>query len=478
VNAPIVRLFGVIVLLFALLIVFTSRWTVFEASKLQNNPLNVRTLLDELQIKRGDILAADGTVLAKSVPASDHTWTRTYPNGPLFAHAVGYSIAAKGEASGLEESAAPELRGVQTGLSSIFGQLDPRPVGDDVYTTLDTKAQRAAQLALGGEAGSVVAIDPSTGAVEVMYANPTYDNNSPNPGQNCGAKDCLVNRVTQGQYAPGSTFKIVTAVAAIDSGMYTENSVVNGDSPITVSGVPLNNDGDQSWGPQSLTTAMTYSINTIFAQVAEHVGRATMTKYMQRFGFYSKPPLDYPSDQISISQPWSSVTGKPFPPGSPDEDIGRIGIGEGGLLVTPLQMAMVASAVADNGTLMTPHLISRVVNQDGQTVSTTNPSVESQVMKPSTAQAVTRMMEKVVEEGTGITVQIPGVTIAGKTGTPQIPTADEPQRTQPAFVAFAPAQDPKVAIAVMIDQSNGGYGATVAAPVAKAVLRVLLAEGK
>jgi len=477
VNAPIVRLFGVIVVLFALLIVFTSRWTVFQASSLQNNPLNVRTLIDELQVKRGRILASDGTVLAKSVAAPDHTWTRTYPTGPLFAHAVGYSIAAKGEAAGLEESAATYVRGLNTGLSSIFGQLNPRPVGDDVYTTLDPAAQRAAQQALAGEDGSVVAIDPSTGAVKVMYANPTYNDNSSNPGQGCGAKDCLVNRVTEGQYAPGSTFKIVTATAAIDSGMYTENSVINGNSPITVSGVPLNNDGDQSWGPQTLTTAMTYSINTIFAQVAQNVGRATMTKYMKRFGFYSKPPLDYPSGQIGISQPWSSTTGKPFPPGSPDEDIGRIGIGEGGLLVTPLQMAMVASAVADNGTLMKPHMISRVVNPDGVTVSTVNSSVESQVMKPSTAQAVTRMMEKVVEEGTGITVQIPGITIAGKTGTPQIPTATEPNRTQPAFVAFAPAQHPKVAIAVMIDQSNGGYGATVAAPVAKAVLRVLLSEG-
>jgi penicillin-binding protein A len=477
-SSPIVRLFGVIVALFALLVFFTSRWTVFEASSLNDNPLNVRTLLDELQIKRGQILADDGTVLAKSVRAPDDTWSRTYPTGPLFAHVVGYSIAAKGEASGLEESAAPELRGLQTGLSSIFGQLNPRPVGDDVYTTLDPKAQRAAQQALAGEHGSVVAIDPSTGAVKVMYANPTFNNNGPNPGQDCGAPDCLVNRVTQGQYAPGSTFKIVTATAAIDSGMYTENSVINGDSPITVSGVPLNNDSDKSWGPQTLTTAMTYSINTIFAQVAEHVGRATMTEYMKRFGFYSKPPLDYPSGQIGISQPWSSTTGMPFPPGSPNEDIGRIGIGEGGLLVTPLQMAMVASAVADNGTLMTPHLIARVVNPDGVTVKTTNPSVYNQVMKPSTAQAVTRMMEKVVEEGTGVTVQMPGVTIAGKTGTAQIPTANEPQRTQPAFVAFAPAQHPKIAIAVMVDQSDGGYGATVAAPVAKAVLQVLLSEGQ
>jgi peptidoglycan glycosyltransferase len=477
VSGPIVRLFGVIVLLFALLVVFTSRWTVFQASSLNNNPLNVRTLLDELQIKRGRILADDGTVLARSVPAPDNTWSRTYPTGPLFAHAVGYSIASRGEAAGLEESAAPDLRGVQTGLSSIFGQLNPRPVGDDVYTTLDPKAQRAAQQALAGQAGSVVAIDPSTGAVMVMYANPTYNNNAATPGQGCGAKDCLVNRTTQGQYAPGSTFKIVTATAAIDSGQYTENSVINGNSPITVSGVPLHNDGNQSWGPQTLTTAMTYSINTIFAQVAEHVGRGTMTSYMQRFGFYSKPPLDYPSGQIGISRPWSSTTGKPFPPGSPNEDIGRIGIGEGGMLVTPLQMAMVASAVADNGTLMTPHLVDRVVDPDGRTVRSTNPTVESQVMKPSTAQAVTRMMEKVVEEGTGTAVQLGGISVAGKTGTAQIgPTGSN--LTQPAFVAFAPAQHPKVAIAVMVDKSNGGFGGTVAAPIAKAVLQVLLSEGK
>jgi len=475
-SSPIVRLFGVIVLLFALLVFFTSRWTVFEATSLNNNPLNVRTLLDELQIKRGRILADDGTVLARSVPGPQNTWGRTYPTGPLFAHAVGYSIAAQGRSAGLEQSLAPDLRGVQTGLSSIFGQLSPRPVGDDVYTTLDPKAQRAAQQALAGQAGSVVAIVPSTGAIKVMYANPTYNNNGLNPGQGCGQKDCLVNRTTQGKYAPGSTFKIVTATAAIDSGMYTENSVINGKSPITVSGVPLNNDGDKSWGPQTLTTAMTYSINTIFAQVAEHVGRATMTKYMQRFGFYSKPPLDYPSSQIGISQPYRTIS-QPFPPASGDEDIGRIGIGEGGLLVTPLQMAMVASAVADNGTLMTPHLTDRVVDQDGRTVKTTNSSVYNQVMTPSTAQAVTRMMEKVVEEGTGTAVQLGGISIAGKTGTAQIgPTGSN--LTQPAFVAFAPANRPKIAIAVMVDESNGGFGGTVAAPIARAVLQVLLSEGQ
>ena len=472
-NAPITRLFGVTIVLFGLLVVFTSRWTVFEASSLNNNSLNVRTLLDELHIKRGRILAADGTVLAKSVPAAGDTWSRTYPQGSLFAQPVGFSIAAKGEAAGLERSAGADLRGVRTGLSSIFGQLSPRPVGDDVYTTLDPKGQRAARQALAGMHGSVVALDPSTGAVKVMYANPGYDNNHP-PAKD-STTDTTFNRVTQGAYAPGSTFKIVTATAAIDTGKYTPDSVVNGNSPITVSGVPLANDGGQSWGPQTLTTAMINSINTIFAQVAEHVGRPTMTEYMKRFGFYSKPPLDFPPFELNTSKP-VGPNGRPYPPGSPNEDIGRIGIGEGGLQVTPLQMAMVAAAVADGGTLMTPHLIDRVVDPDGRTVRTTNPTVYSHVMKPSTAAAVTRMMERVVEEGTGTAVQLGGISVAGKTGTAQIGSRGS-NLTQPAFVAFAPANHPTIAIAVMVDISKGGFGGTVAAPIAKAVLQALLANG-
>jgi peptidoglycan glycosyltransferase len=469
-NTPIARLFGFIVLLFLILVVWTSRWTVFQASSLKSNPLNVRTLLDELKIKRGQILAADGTVLAKSVPAAGHTWSRTYPTASLFAQAVGYSIPAQGRAAGLELSRGQDLRGLQTGISSVFGPLGGTPpIGDDVYTTLDPKAQRAAEQALAGQHGAVVAIDPRTGGVKVMYANPSYDNNHLDaPGTS------TFSRATQGSYAPGSTFKIVTAVAGIDSGKYTPDSTINGKSPILVSGVPLANDGGQSYGPVSFTTAMTFSINTVFAQVAENVGRATMTDYMKRFGFYSKPPIDLPPNELNVSRPFSPK-GKPYPPGSPAEDIGRIGIGQGGLLVTPLQMAMVAAAVANHGTLMTPHLATRVVNPEGQTVQTISPTVQSQVMKSSTAAGVTSMMEKVVEEGTGTPVQIPGVTIAGKTGTAQI-GATGSNLTQPAFVAFAPAENPKVAIAVMVDQSRGGFGATVAAPIARAVLQVLLSE--
>jgi peptidoglycan glycosyltransferase len=475
-NGAIVKLFGLVVLLFALLIAWTSRWTVFEATALDNNTLNKRTLVDDLRIRRGRILADDGTVLASSVPAPDQTWTRTYPTGSLFSQPVGYLNAIEGQVAGLERSRESALRGLQTGLGSIFGQLSPNPVGDDVYTSLDPKAQRVAQAGLAGRAGSVVALDPQTGAVRVMYSNPTYDDNHPTPNAACIRDACQLNRATQGRYPPGSTFKVVTATAAIDSGKYTPNSVVNGKSPIIVSGVPLSNDNNQAFGPITLTTALTFSVNTVWAQVGESLGRPTMTEYMQRFGFYSQPPLDYPAGEVNPSRPVSS-TGHPFPPGSPDEDIGRIAIGQGGLQVTPLQMAMVAAAVANGGKLMTPHFTSRVVDPDGRTVETINPTVYSQVMKSSTAQQVGQMMKTVVDEGTGTPAQLGNnIPFAGKTGTASI-GATGSNLTEPWFIGFAPIQNPRVAVAVTIEQTRGGFGGTVAAPIAKAVVQTLLAEG-
>jgi peptidoglycan glycosyltransferase len=474
-SRQIIRLFGTIVLLFGLLLVFTSRWAVFDAGALNNNPLNSRTLIDELRIKRGRILAADGSVLARSVPAGGGTWSRTYPFGPLFAQPVGYSRAALGQAAGLELSRGPELRGLQTGLTSIFGQLGgSQRVGDDVQTTLDQKAQRVAVQQLAGRAGSVVAINPQTGAVKVMYANPSYNDNQPNSSAG-GASQ--FNRSTQAGYPPGSTFKVVTAVAAIDSGKYTPSSTVNGKSPVTISGVPLSNDNNQSFGQVDLTTALTFSINTVWAQVAESLGRGIMTDYMKRFGFYSKPPLDYPPNELAVSRPFS-FKGRPLPPASPNEDIGRIAIGQGGLAVTPLQMSMVAAAVANGGKLMVPHLTSRAVDPDGRAAETIRPNVYSQVMKPSTAQEVGQMMKRVVDEGTGTPAQLgSGITFAGKTGTASVGTTGS-NLTQPWFIGFAPIQNPKVAIAVTVERSSGGFGGTVAAPIAKAVVQTLLSEGQ
>jgi peptidoglycan glycosyltransferase len=471
-NGAIAKLFVVVVVLFALLIGWTSRWTVFEASSLTTNPLNRRTLVDDLRIKRGRILADDSSILAKSIPAPAGTWTRRYPTGALFAQTVGYLDASLGQAAGLELSRGPDLRGLQTGLSSIFGQLSTHPVGDDVYTSLDPTAQRVAVQGLAGRVGAVVALSPQTGAVKVMYANPTYNDNVAATG---GHVTTTFNRAVQAEYPPGSTFKVVTATAAMDTGKYTPNSTIDGKSPLTVSGVPLENDGNTNWGPITLTTALTNSVNTVFAQVGQAVGKHTMAKYMRRFGFYSKPPLDYPSDEMVASG--ERLHNRLLSPTSGLIDLGRMSIGQDKLTVTPLQMAMVASAVADGGKLMTPHLASKVVNEDGQTVLTIHPTLYSQVMKPATAHELAQMMTDVVEEGTGTPAQLEGINVAGKTGTAEVGGTGS-NYTDPWFIGFAPVQDPKVAVAVALENVNGGFGGTDAAPIAAQVIKTLLSEGQ
>ncbi|HTU98699.1 MAG TPA: penicillin-binding transpeptidase domain-containing protein [Solirubrobacteraceae bacterium] len=475
-NAQIMKLFGVIVVLFALLIVWTTRWTVFDATALNDNPLNSRTLLTTLKIKRGRLLAANGETLARSVrQRKTGYWLRTYPQGSLFAQPVGYANLISRQEAGLEKYRLDDLKGPQTTLNSVFGPLGGNSnVGDDVYTYLDPKAQSLARQELAGRPGSVVALDPRTGAVLTMYSNPSYDDNH----YNAPCSDaCQLNRATQGQYPPGSTFKVVTATAAIDSGKYTPESLIDGDSPKTISGVPLENDNNQSWGQITLTKALTESVNTVFAQVAQNVGRPTMTRYMKRFGFYALPPIDLPSGELRTSRPYD-FKGHPYPPASPNEDIGRIGIGQGGLLVTPLQMAMVASAVANGGKLMAPLLSEKVVDPDGRTVKTFDPTVYHQVMSAKTATEVNLMMRTVVDEGTGTPAKLgAGIPFAGKTGTASI-GATGSGLTQPWFIGFAPADKPKVAVAVTIEKTQGEFGGQVAAPIARDIVQTLLADGK
>jgi peptidoglycan glycosyltransferase len=307
-----------------------------------------------------------------------------------------------------------------------------------------------------------------------MYANPTYDPNHPN--ESC-SDNCLFNRATQSAYPPGSTFKVVTASAAIDSGKFTPNSVLNGNSPKTISGVPLSNDNGDSFGDVSLTYALTQSINTVWAQVGVDLGTQTMTDYMKRFGFYAKPPIDLPPSELRASDVLSPA-GVAYPPGSADEDIGRIAIGQGGLAVSPLQMAMVASAVADGGKLMAPHLVSRIVDHNGTTVRTIRPRLYHRVMSAQAAAEVNQMMRTVVDEGTGTQARLSsGVQFAGKTGTASVGEAGQ-NRTDPWFIGFAPADDPKVAVAVMLENTPGEYGGQVAGPIASSVVQTLLSEGK
>jgi penicillin-binding protein A len=475
VNAPIQRLFALVLVLFAVLVYFTSRNAVFDASALRDNALNKRTLLEEQRIHRGSIRAADGTLLARSVKQRGGVYSRRYPTGGLFGHAIGYSFTTLGRA-GLEKYRNDDLTGKRNELTSVIDQLrGHRQTGDSVSTTLDPQAQRAAYQALAGRKGAVVALDPRNGDVKVMASEPEFDPNAlRGPGTysklaNDNTNRPLVNRATQFGYAPGSTFKVVTATAALDSGRFTPQSTVDGKNGVKISGVPLQNDYNQSFGPIDLATALTKSVNTVYAQVAERLGKQTMKKYMQRFGFDSKPQLDYPSDQMSSSGEYRN--GNLIPPTSRFVDVGRMGIGQDKLSVTPLQMAEVAAAVANGGKLMKPHMTDRIVDTDGRTVDRIKPEVQSTVMKPSTASALTAMMEGVVTSGTGTQAQIPGIRVAGKTGTAETQIGKTINNVW--FIAFAPADHPRVAIAVTLEKQPG-FGGDVAAPVAKTVMESLL----
>jgi peptidoglycan glycosyltransferase len=324
-----------------------------------------------------------------------------------------------------------------------------------------------------------VALDPRSGRVKVAASIPAYDPNvlrrsDAQARLNRAEGAPLLNRVTAGLYPPGSTMKVMTAIAAIDSGRFTPSSTLEGRSGIEISGVPLANFGGEDFGRIDLTTALTNSVNTVWAQVAEQVGKATMGRYMRRLGFYRKAEVDLPADERLASGTYCRRDGelRLVPPTAECVDIGRAGIGQDVLLASPLQMAMVAAAVANGGRLMRPFIATRAIDADGRTTLDNQPEEMARVMKPSTAQQVTEMMKKVVQEGSGTAAALQGIDVAGKTGTAERDVARN--ITQPWFIAFAPAAAPRVAIAVTIERSAGGLGGTEAAPIAKAVMESLL----
>jgi peptidoglycan glycosyltransferase len=492
VNPPIVRLYGLLLVLFAALIGFTSYWAVFDANALKDNPQNRRPLIVEQTVKRGTIKTADGVTVAQSFPeggGKHPVYVRRYPQGSEFGNPVGYSFVQVGRV-GIERSENAALAGERNEFTSILDEIRGVPQeGDNLTLTIDAGAQQVATQALqsaiastagaSGSGGAVVALDPSTGAVKAMASVPGYDPNTVDDPKvfkqlsREGSGAPILNRPTQSVYPPGSTMKVVTAAAALDSGQFTPDSVLSGASPQNIGGVPLFNAGNEPFGDIDMTTALTNSVNTYFAQVGEQLGSQTMVKYMKRFGFYSDPELDYPDDQMAPSGPYNS-DGDLVTSGF---DVGRVAIGQGGAegqdLATPLQMAEVAATVANGGELMRPTFVQQVTDPDGRVTDRLDPKVASTAISPETAAQLTEMMTNVTEEGTASGLSVGGVTFAGKTGTAEI--GDPAERiNQPWFIAFAPADDPQVAVAATIERCAGCFGADVAGPVATQVMESLL----
>jgi peptidoglycan glycosyltransferase len=482
VNRQIVKLFGLVVVLFAVLIGFTSYWAVFDASALKGKDANKRPLLEQQQIKRGRILAADGTVIARSVPkgrGSALRYVRRYPEGSIYGHPIGYSFVQYGD-SQFEQFHNDELVGNESEFSSILDQLrGATQEGNDVVTNLDPAAQATALEDLSDAGyGAVVAIEPQSGRVLVMASNPPYDpNRVPYEFSKLSTNEIerpLFDRATQGQYPPGSTFKVVTAAAGLESGVITPETPIDAPGSLEVEGTPLENDFGESFPGATLDTALTNSVNTWFGQLGQRLGNDTLFEYMERFGFNSALPIDLPADQVSKSGVFSEeeLLGANDP-----VDLARVAIGQERLAVTPLQMALVAAAVANKGKEMKPQIWSRVVDPDGRVIKRLDPSQYSQPISAETAEELTTAMEGVVSEGTGTNAEIPGVAVAGKTGTAETPgnkaCGGGEEENQAWFIGFAPADDPKIAIAATVECTEE-FGNDVAAPIFRDVAETIL----
>ena len=480
-------------ILFAVLFTQLNWLQVFAASSIFNNPANEkRRIIQAFQVRRGEILARDGhTVLAKSIPTSGQLkFLRRYPHGSLYAHVTGF--ASLFQTTRLEATYNDFLSARATELlpSSIEDEILNRPKrGGTVVTTIDPRLQQVAFQALDQaqrNGGALVAMDPRTGEVLAMVSIPSYDPNplvvhdgnaaraSLNRLHPTSGTSPLLSNATDQLFPPGSTFKMVDTAAALESGMTPQTTFPNPpqlDLPQTTH--KLSNFGGEhcaGGAPRiSLEEALVESCNVAFAQIGLKLGTATLSTQARKFGFDTDVPFDIPF-----------ATGNfPTPSEVPDNTpaLAFSAIGQQDVLANPMQMCLVASAIANGGIEMEPHLVREILDPQGVTVKSFGPKSFGRPVSAQTAATETRLMEQVVQRGTGTAAQIPGVQVAGKTGTAETPSGNP----HAWFVAFAPAQHPRIAVAVVV--LNGGSlgseatGGQVAAPVARAVIQADLGRG-
>lgn len=484
--------------LIATLIIGTTYWQAWAESDLSAQQDNALQRVAEFKIDRGKIEAADGTVLAENhaVHLNGNTfYLRRYPTGPLAADIVGYSTQGRSRA-GIERALNDFLTASNSSLDTVLNKtlnsLEGKTVkGNSVVLTLKLGPQFVAQRALAGYCGAAVALDVKTGKVLVLATSPTYN---PNLVENhfdqiaktkapcfAGAAP-LVNRATAALYQPGSTFKIVTAAAALDSGAFTPSSGFFDPGYCVEFGKQVLNFADQSgperFGNVTLAQGLQNSINSVFCNIGIKLGGRKILEYAKKFGFYSSPGLETPAGEQSTSglyncDPKTGACRLYYPPNDYKVDPGRLAFGQERLQVTPLQMAMVAAAIGNGGVVMQPYVVDRILKPGGGVLQTTKPKERGRAISARTASELNTIMQSVVTGGTGTAAQIPGVAVAGKTGTAE--TGRNGVNTA-WFVCFAPADNPRYAVAVVIENQLHKTGGEVAAPIAKTIMESLLKQ--
>jgi penicillin-binding protein A len=484
-----VRQVGIVALVLIIaLIVGTTYWQTWANAGLADRQDNAIRLVAQFQIDRGKIYAGDGkTLLATNVKkkvGGQTLFFRRYPTGPLFSDVVGYSTQSHNQ-TGLERGYNDYLTGSNANLDTVFrktvDKLKGTTVeGNDLVLTIRPGIQALALRELRGKCGAVVALNPNTGAVLAMASSPAYNPNlienhfaqAVRSGGECGS---LINRATAGRYQPGSTFKVVTATAALNSGRFTPDSQFTDPGYCIEYGKQVRNAGNpeapEAFGTLSLFQGLEHSVNSVFCNIGKTLGAGAVLSYAKRFGFYDLPPLETPENERVASGLYNR--GKLFYPNHPDTQVdpGRLAFGQERLQVTPLQMAMVAATVANNGLLMKPYVVQKVVGPDGKTIVRNRPHKIARVMSPRVAAELNSMMQAVVTGGTGPKGAIPGIPVAGKTGTAETGRGNIYTAW---FIAFAPADHPRVAVSVVVENQPNGFGGDVAAPIASQVMEAIL----
>ncbi|MCW2582615.1 MAG: Peptidoglycan glycosyltransferase [Klenkia sp.] len=477
-NAPLRKVAISVLVLFTLLILNANYIQVIRSSELRDNPRNTRILAEEYDRERGSIVVA-GNLVAESVETDDTlTYLRQYPQSDLYSTVTGAYSLVYGN-TGLERAENEILSGSDARLTfrrlaDLFTGRDP--AGGNIELTLDPAAQQAAVTGLGGVDGAVVALDPETGAVLAMVSSPGYDpaqlsSHDPEAIREYSAgldlldPDPRVNTTIAERYSPGSVFKLITSAAALEDG-YAPDTVVPAPQQYTLPGTsrPLNNFGGEACsgsGEQPLIDALTISCNTAFAQLGVELGEDRIRETAEAFG------LDTGGFEMPLAVAESTVGDI-----EGDAQLAVASIGQQNVQITPLQGAMIAAAIANDGDLMQPYLVDQVQAPDLTVIDQTEPEVRSEAVSSDVAGQLQEMMVSVVENGSGRRAQIDGVTVGGKTGTAQT-TADGDDNQW--FVGFAgPDEDPQIAVAVFV-QGGQGTGGDLSAPVAQQVMSAYLA---
>ena len=464
-----VSLVTVFTMMFALLVANLTYIQVFKADYYQTLPNNNHTIAKSAKVQRGAIIAADGATLTESVKQSDGTYARTYPQGNVATHTVGYLSSQYG-ASGIEATMNQTLTGhsdYSTWSSAINAMAGIETPGSSVVLTINSQMQKAAEQALQGHRGAIVVLNPSTGAVLAKASNPSFDYNDIGAAMS-GNNASLVDRATQTLYTPGSTFKIVSLAAALDSGVATLDSTYRAPASIEIGGAKVTNIDGEAWSSLSLKEALTYSVNTVFGQLGQQVGASKLVSYSDAFGYGQKLGQDFstvaslmpdPAQMTEWETAWSAVgqpVGQHSSPAGPQ--------------TTVMQNAVVAAAIANKGVVMNPYVVDHILTPEGATSSTTKPKTLGQAVSAQTAQQIGEAMLDVVNDGTGTGAQVSGVKVAGKTGTAEVSS----NTANSLFIGFAPYDQPTVAISVCIEGSEGERMVGVAAGVAGKVLATCL----